>query len=105
MLISTCWGIYFSYSGFFFKYYLFFYNHEDASVLIVIIENIIEFVQVIILSGIAVNLQTIPITVMVLLCSKLNILIDEFKELEYNSDEQFNEIIGKLVNYHGNLQK
>ena len=51
------------------------------------------------------NMQTLPITTMVLLRSKLEVLCDEFKNLEYHSEEQFDETITKLVEYHESLLK
>lgn len=51
------------------------------------------------------NIQTLPITCMILLKSKLNVLGNEFKNLEYNSEQQFQEDIGKVVEYHGSLKK
>ncbi|CAO1405625.1 unnamed protein product [Diamesa serratosioi] len=105
MISGLSWTAYFYYSGFHFKFHSFCYNDDDVPLLVVIMEEVFELIYFLILTGLTVDLQTIPITAMILLSSKLNLLGDEFAKLEYHSEKQFNETIGKLINYHGYILK
>ncbi|CAO1314113.1 unnamed protein product, partial [Diamesa hyperborea] len=73
--------------------------------IIVIIENIYELLSMFTLIYLIIDLHSLPITAMILLRSKIEVLCDEFKNLEYLSGEQFHEDISKLVDYHESLIK
>ena len=59
----------------------------------------------IVFDGLIIDMLTSSITTMILLCAKIEILCDEFKNLEYYSQEQFDENISKLVDYHESLKE
>lgn len=94
----NCFGLFFQYSSFF-------YNYDDIPLPIFFFENVLDILCLIIISSFIMNTQTLPITAMVLLRSKLEVLCGEFKNLEYHSEEQFDETITKLVEYHESLLK
>ena len=68
-------------------------------------EHFLEFLSIILLCFLTIDLQTLPTSAMVLLGSKLEVLCEEFKNLEYHSERQFDESIAKVVNYHEYLLK
>lgn len=102
---ATCWGFYFIIFGLFFKYSSFFYNDDDVPISICIMENFLDFLCLMLIVSLIINMQTLPIAAMVLLESKLEVLSDEFKNLKYHSEVQFIETISKLVEYHESLLK
>ncbi|CAO1389810.1 unnamed protein product [Diamesa hyperborea] len=63
-------------------------------------EICLEFLTIALMVGLISDSQTLPITAMVLLRSKIELLCEEFKNLEYYSEQQFDQVITKLVDYH-----
>lgn len=63
-------------------------------------EVCLELLSIALIVSLISDSLTLPITAMILLRSKIEILCEEFKSLEYYSEEQFDEVIIKLVDYH-----
>ena len=105
VVVGAFWILYLTFSGFFFKFYSFFYNDYKVPEFIFVMEPLILSAGTMSIIFLLINVQTLPITAMILLRNKLELLCEEFKNLKYQTEEQFDEDIAKVVDYHEYLIK